>query len=317
MDQIIEPLRSLEFIDVWIADIKDSKEASKILKCLPFIPQYLSHAKRIKRSLDQDKTLSVILDVVGITDIEDFVNSLLLKDKLNNIRIYKIPKYPPVTRTQLHEWKSFWPLAFHSSEIEKTLSDPFVSDKNEISRVQKLMDVAIEKSKVAFAKGCIPIGAIIVDPLNDDKVLASFHDTRPETCVNSMCTVMKTPNNEMVDSKRQESNSHPLQHATITCINFIASEEKISRGKNQGESEKRKLMATSELPYLCTSYDMYVTHEPCVFCSMALLHSRISRVFYLYSNAKSGGLGGKYSLHLGQNQRLNHKFKVYKIHRYF
>jgi tRNA-specific adenosine deaminase 3 len=43
---------------------------------------------------------------------------------------------------------------------------------------------------------------------------------------------------------------------------------------------------------------------------MALVHSRIGRVFYGHSNTVSGGLGSCYKIHT--HNSLNHHFKVFK-----
>lgn len=52
-----------------------------------------------------------------------------------------------------------------------------------------------------------------------------------------------------------------------------------------------------------------MTREPCVMCAMALVHSRIGRVFYGTASA-DGALGTKYKIH--SQKDLNHRFEVYK-----
>lgn len=74
------------------------------------------------------------------------------------------------------------------------------------------------------------------------------------------------------------------------------------------QSENCEKVNKSE-PYLCTGYDLYVTREPCIMCAMALVHSRISRVFY-GSQHQEGALGSKYKLHVQHG--INHHYEVFR-----
>lgn len=61
-------------------------------------------------------------------------------------------------------------------------------------------------------------------------------------------------------------------------------------------------------PYLCTGYDVYTTNEPCIMCSMALVHSRARRVMFALRNEENGALA---STKIHTLQALNHRYEVF------
>ncbi|XP_023288218.1 probable inactive tRNA-specific adenosine deaminase-like protein 3 [Orussus abietinus] len=63
-------------------------------------------------------------------------------------------------------------------------------------------------------------------------------------------------------------------------------------------------------PYLCTGYWAFLTREPCALCAMALLHSRVAKIFYGVAAEKSGVLGSKAVLHSVPG--LNHRYQVWR-----
>lgn len=63
-------------------------------------------------------------------------------------------------------------------------------------------------------------------------------------------------------------------------------------------------------PYLCTGYDIYLSHEPCTMCSMALVHSRVKRIFFEMAT-DAGAICSLVKLHT--IKALNHHYEVFHV----
>lgn len=91
--------------------------------------------------------------------------------------------------------------------------------------------------------------------------------------------------------------SYPFDHYVLNALS--------------GSMKNKRITRNNKAPYLLSGCIAILSYEPCIMCSMALLHSRIDAVvFYNYSK-DSGALGSKCFLH--SMESLNHHFPVYLL----
>lgn len=116
------------------------------------------------------------------------------------------------------------------------------------------------------------------------------------------------------------STGHHLRHATMNVIREVAdfrastSSTDILAGSLMPEaSPSDSSPAISDTSrngtnYLLTGLTLFITHEPCIMCSMALLHSRVKEVFYIVSMPQTGGCGG--SACVPALRGVNHRYSI-------
>ncbi|CAF1260032.1 unnamed protein product [Adineta ricciae] len=201
-------------------------------------------------------------------------NDLFEKYFDEQIREINVPKTPCLVKWQYERCiEQFWPsLVFRENKLlEQTISKKKLNENDEI-----ILDLLHKIQDNDEESHC----AIIID--NDGQIpLVGSRDYRQD---------------------------HPLQHSTIVAIDYLSKNSFYHREnlleKFIEKSEKKKA-------YLLNGCSIYLTHEPCIMCAMALLHSRISTVYYVKSNQQFGALGSIYKLNT--LKKTNHRFLVYQL----
>ena len=61
--------------------------------------------------------------------------------------------------------------------------------------------------------------------------------------------------------------------------------------------------------YQLTNRTLFLTHEPCLMCTMALVHSRVKEIVILYPMIRTGGCGGR--VLVPELPTINHRFNVW------
>ncbi|CAL1290934.1 unnamed protein product [Larinioides sclopetarius] len=290
---------------MFVGKINIKKETSRLIKELSFHWPIGNHLKRVRWTQQKD-----IFEILLRPVVEDecrnncSISSILEGTDVNrtglmdSVSLLDVSKFPVLTHQQYKDAKEYWPVQFREDKnIERMLEDSFfcVDEKKKIATFMKM-------SLGAAQYGDDKVGCVVVDPMTSE-IIAIAHDRRT---------------------------SHPIQHAVMVAVELVSSSQGGGAWNIDSEHVYHKPFSKEEmeniiaemkksnpdkdakkfLPYLCTGYDIYISREPCVMCAMALVHSRIRRVFYAHPSPH-GALGTQCRLHLQDG--LNHHYEVFRV----
>lgn len=206
-----------------------------------------------------------------------------------HLRTINIPLYPPASEAEAKRlsqqyWPTLWkggnPFGPHPAIVAR-------SSQEIQGRVDGLMSLASRAGWATSTDGKgESVGAVVVDR-SERAVIALAGDARWEGiggnsrqgCGNVMAhAVMRVIG--MVARKRRS-----LLQDDLYDTNFFA-----ERPLTQIEKDEYTKSTIAPGGYLCLDLELYVTHEPCVMCCMAINHSRFGRVIFGKCLPQTGGL---------------------------
>lgn len=232
------------------------------------------------------------------------LESLLAQDQLRNrssisgFRTIVVPILPPSSADQARRWsEDYWPTVYKKSNPFGPHPSLVYHAESELhGSAERWMGLA-ERAGMEVSVAAIgePIGAVIVDRTHEQG--------------SSVVVVAGDARWQGVEEQSGNGPGNILGHAVMRAIGMVANKRRMLLEdvlEADTGSGTPKFLANEPLTpteadaysrdtltaggYLCFGLEIYVTHEPCAMCSMAILHSRFGRIVFGERLPLTGGI---------------------------
>ncbi|KAJ4343634.1 hypothetical protein N0V95_006608 [Ascochyta clinopodiicola] len=206
-----------------------------------------------------------------------------------------VPSLAPISAEQSEQWsEQYWPIAYKNT-------NPYGPHPSLVARNQaEIEDKAGDWLALARSAGrCISeqclgesLGVVVVDQTKGT----------PEVIVVAGDCRWRSPTGTI---EQHKGTGNVMAHAVHRAIAMVAKKRLRAAGTDPAlldrslfcdtpltEVEKEYYVKDNinQSGYLCVDLDIYLTNEPCVMCSMAILHSRFRRCIFARRMPLTGGM---------------------------
>jgi len=264
--------------NVIIVDVQHTEEVvSWLAKKFPRRLHRLSHLKRVRSSTKYDNAVEILVTFADEADetiiSKSFENAF---KTINFITEYRfIPAILPKTQRQWEACNKCWPCIWRNNEL---LASSMGTNKSlSVGEKEKMYKYMLETEKLrqGVSETSSINAAIIVDPRTGE-VVGSGVD------------------HGVYNRKKFNKTQCPLDHAVLNAIRSVS-----IRNPNSY--------------YLCTGLHCYSLWEPCYMCAMSLVHARVGKLTFAYSNGHGNAFTRKDNFRLHGLSVLNHHFSIYRL----
>ncbi|GJJ13328.1 hypothetical protein Clacol_007580 [Clathrus columnatus] len=264
----------IETVDAWVIDIPNNNDIAQLivwLKVSEIQHESLKHAKHIRKINKGGSNITSLLLTVADAPAPIIPTGLIPY-------VTKVPRYPARTLEQAKIKATIWPVLYESRDHRQVQEEKKRWTGQTVQWFRDAINIICIEAKRVQALGELPIVSYVPAPLDGTSEARAFiaHDTRKST-------------------------KHPLGHSVFNLVRTIGDPGPTAEPSASNENGQN---------YLLTSRTLFTTHEPCVSCSMALVHSRVKEIIYIHPMSLTGGCGGVTCIPALKN--INHRFQIWK-----
>lgn len=241
----------------------------------------------------------IIVGPDNMLNRDEVVHALSMVEGMEDeifLRAIPVPMVAPTSQVQAAMWSQhFWPSLYRKNNPLGPHPSMIARQTEEIAGDAAIwMTLAHQVARQSHAEGYgEPVGACVIQREEDKTTLVAL-----------------TGDARLCQQGKLGCTGNPMAHAAMRAISLVA--QKLVRAENRKtlinpasilefeafqdspmlEDEKKVFELEHPNPdgYLCHGLEMYLTHEPCVMCSMAILHSRMGKVVFRHRMSLTGGL---------------------------
>ncbi|KAN0124665.1 hypothetical protein V8E53_015701 [Lactarius tabidus] len=304
-----ETAETVRTVQAWAVDIPDPRQITSALqwhRSSGLDTPTLAHLKRVRKS--PIAAHSSILLTASPT-----APTLPTDTDLPPPYQLPVPRSAALTPASLALKNTFWPTVF----APRRKGEPEDWTRARAHWACAAMARVIQEAHAARAAGELPIASYVPAPpegpswpsyLAHDTRVSSVHPLRH--AVLNVVRALSDPTAATASAGAIPSPAAPSPSPSLP-ISTLAS---AAHGPSPSPSPSPTADTAASVAikngqhYLLTSRTLFTTHEPCVMCSMALLHSRVKEVFFLIPMERTGGCGG--SVCVPRLEGVNHRFAI-------
>jgi tRNA-specific adenosine deaminase 3 len=201
--------------------------------------------------------------------------------------VKKLPYIQPINDSQYIYSKQFWPLSYLPTTLSKVAYTHSKEEQEEITKVINQF-LSFNKKEGIFS--------ILYDPVNK----------------------------KIIGKSKSDDKYNPINHSIMQLIDGF-SKQLISCNKSESQKSESKFLGVKnekspyidyldsidpDVQYYLEKFYVITLVEPCFLCAMAMVHSRVDRVYFLNEDLKQGAMVSKLKIN---NYNLNHSYLIFKV----